>query len=228
MEKLLFAIAFLLTGISPGFSQSSAPVKQDTSHHKVQVDANPAYLDESGQKIEKSKFISLLKDGQYSFGPKMENGKIIAFQLKKNEKLLRLGNQAPEFTVIDRNGKTYKLSGLRGKTVVLNFWFTACTPCIQEMPELNQLTEEFKNDPDVVFLAITYDPDDRVEGFLSKNTFKYPIVTGQKPLIEQYGIVSYPTNLIIDKNGNVAFLLSAYSPDNVKKLATAIHSLEKI
>jgi len=119
--KLLLAVTFLLAGISFGFGQSSVQLKQDTSVHKV-IDATTLqFFDEQGQKIDKEQFGVSIRGGQYSFLPKLENGKMIGLQLKKNDKVLKVGSDAPDFTVADMNGKTYKLSDLKGKTVVLNF-----------------------------------------------------------------------------------------------------------
>ena len=152
----------------------------------------------------------------------MENGKMKALKVKRNDQALRAGMAAPNFLVFDLDGKMYELSDLKGKTVVLNFWFTACAPCKQEMPELNKLIEKYKNDSDVVFLAITYDPADKVKDFLSKTSFTYPIATGQEGLTKQYGITGYPTNIVIDRNGIVTYLLSLYGPETVLQLDNAI------
>ncbi len=50
-----------------------------------------------------------------------------------------LNQPAPDFSVTDMSGKKYTLAGLRGKVIVLNFWFTTCAPCIAEMPGLNAI-----------------------------------------------------------------------------------------
>src|SRR6185312_613814 len=143
--KILLTATFILLCTSLCFGQSSVESKQDTSLHKVTDGSKLQYLDEQGQKIDQKQFGASIQGGQYSFRPKMENGKMIALQLKKNDKVLKIGSEAPDFTVADLNGKMYKLSDLKGKTVVLNFWFTTCAPCVTEMPELNRLIEKYKN-----------------------------------------------------------------------------------
>jgi len=225
--KILFTTTFLLIGISSGLGQSPVQSKQDTSVHKVTDATSLQFFDEQGQKIDKKQFGAAIRGGQYSFRPKMEDGKMIALQLKKNDKVLKIGSEAPDFTVADLSGKIYKLSDLKGKTVVLNFWFTTCAPCITEMPELNNLVDKYKNDDHIVFLSVTYNTAEAVKTFLTKTAFNYLVAPGQRPLIDQYGIVAYPTNLIIDKNGHVAFLLSGYSTGNVGKIDAAIRSWKK-
>jgi thiol-disulfide isomerase/thioredoxin len=63
-----------------------------------------------------------------------------------------VGCEAPEFDVVAVDGKRLKLSALKGKVVVLNFWFIGCAPCIAELPALNKLVDEYKGE-DVVFIA---------------------------------------------------------------------------
>ena len=117
-------------------------------------------------------------------------------QTTDKQKALKTGSSAPDFLINDIRGNTYKLSDLQGKIVVLNFWFTQCAPCIEELPELNALIEKYKDEPTVVFLSITYDPKYKVEKFLIKHPFRYPVAAGQKALDDQYGIAGYPTNMV--------------------------------
>jgi peroxiredoxin len=218
MKKIFLTVTFLTICLSVSYCQTS-----DITKKKITI-----YLDEYGEKIDGKKFFDLIKESDYSFHPKMENGKVIGLQLKKNEKALHPMSTAPDFSVSDLHGNLYKLSDLKGKIVVLNFWFMACVPCIEEMPELNKLTEKYSNNTDIVFLAITYDSEEKVKSFLSNHDFNYPVAVGQKTLTEQYGIAMYPTNIILDKNGQVAFVLAAYSTDNVKKLDSKISLMTKL
>ena len=64
----------------------------------------------------------------------------------------QVGLDVPDFSAVDMNGKTYSLSSLKGKIVVINFWFVECKPCLIEMPDLNEIVEKYKSE-EVVFLA---------------------------------------------------------------------------
>src|SRR4051812_43635177 len=61
---------------------------------------------------------------------------------------------APAFSLTSLEGERFDLAALRGKVVVLNFWFTGCAPCVAEFGKLNGLVNKFKN-KEVVFIAPT-------------------------------------------------------------------------
>src|SRR5262245_48752276 len=65
--------------------------------------------------------------------------------------------RAPDFTLKGMKGESVSLSSLRGKVVVLNFWTKTCGPCLEEMPELSDLTKILKSRDDVVVLAVSTD-----------------------------------------------------------------------
>ena len=77
------------------------------------------------------------------------------------------GKQAPDFTFTDLNGKESRLSALRGKVVLINFWASWCTPCLTEFPKMIRLIEHFNGD--VVLLAISKDENiDDIHRFLAR------------------------------------------------------------
>src|SRR5205085_578578 len=82
---------------------------------------------------------------------------------------------APDFTLKDSHGVHVKLSDLRGKVVVLDFWATWCGPCKVTIPEMNKLAQKYQ-DKGVVILGISMDEDgwDAVNPFLAKVKFEYP------------------------------------------------------
>lgn len=123
---------------------------------------------------------------------------------------------APDFTLTDQFGNTHTLSDYKGKTIFLNFWATWCGPCQIEMPEIQALYEDHgQNSEDLVVIGVAnpktddnqYNQDvhiEKVKQFLSDNNYTFPTVmdtTGE--LFYQYGISSFPTTFMIDKNGNV-------------------------
>lgn len=121
---------------------------------------------------------------------------------RKNIFTAMFNKPAPVFALTDLHGKRWSLEELRGKVVVLNFWFTSCAPCIQEMPGLNALVQDYKG-KDVVFLALTYNTREQVTSFLRKRSFDYTLLPDSKDVDKKYNVSSWPTSIVIDKKGIV-------------------------
>jgi peroxiredoxin len=114
---------------------------------------------------------------------------------------------APAFSVTSLEGEKFELAALRGKVIVLNFWFIGCAPCVAEFGELNGLVKEFKN-KGVVFIAPTLDNETSLKPFLKERRFQYHIVPNASSLIvstysDGSGNVVFPTHIVIDKDGKV-------------------------
>ncbi len=115
------------------------------------------------------------------------------------------GQQAPDFVLADLQGHTVKLSDLRGKAVVLNFWATWCPPCKQEIPWFVELQKRYGPEGlQIVGVAMDDGGQEDVEKFAAENPINYPILLGQEQVAEQYGGIDYlPTTFYIDRNGVV-------------------------
>lgn len=116
--------------------------------------------------------------------------------------------KAPAFELTDINGNSISSNATEGKVVVLNFWFIGCKPCLEEIPELNEVYEKYEKNPDVVFVSITFDEAKKVKKKLDKYNIKYPIVADGQEACELFEVAGYPTNMVIDKAGNVSFTFS--------------------
>ncbi|WP_186461762.1 peroxiredoxin family protein [Mucilaginibacter pallidiroseus] len=115
------------------------------------------------------------------------------------------GTIPANFHLFDMDGKRADLKELKGKVVVLNFWFIGCPPCRQEIPELNKIVDGHINNPNVVFLAIGLDRRKDIQTFTGVNPFKYRQVASGQSAADIYGVHLYPTNVVIDKTGVVRF-----------------------
>lgn len=107
---------------------------------------------------------------------------------------------------------------LNGKPTLLNFWFTRCAPCIDEMPILNQIKKDYQDRFN--FIAITYETQADVEAFLNDHDFDFEQYTDQQTLIDAIGIQAYPKNIILDAQGRVQKVMNgiAYIQDENKNL----------
>jgi peroxiredoxin len=113
---------------------------------------------------------------------------------------LKIGSKAPDFELKTLTGETIKLSSLKGKKVMLNFWATWCPPCKAEMPEMEKFSKQI--DKDQVILAVNIDPQNDVKGFADKNGITFPILLDENDRVNGiYQILSIPTTYFIDSNG---------------------------
>ena len=111
----------------------------------------------------------------------------------------------PNLTTID--GQSIFNSDAKRKTVIYNFWFVACRPCVAEIPALNRLANKYQSDS-IVFIAITFDPDTRIKAFLQNHPFNFQIVSLQQGEIDRIKKVAfYPFTAIVTKDGKLSFAL---------------------
>lgn len=121
-------------------------------------------------------------------------------QTTANNEGLAIGAKAPDFELKTLTGETVKLSSLKGKKVMLNFWATWCPPCKAEMPEMEQFYKQAGDD--VVILAVNIDPQLDVQGFVNENKITFPILLDADDKVnETYQILSIPTTYFIDSKG---------------------------
>lgn len=143
---------------------------------------------------------------------------------KSSEERGKVGTIAPSFSVVDLKGNKYDSDQLKGSVVVLNFWFIACPPCIREIPDLNDLVQKYKDD-DVVFIALARDSKSKLTKFLAKNNFDYNIVARSKWMSRKFNTHGWPTNIIIDSNGEIVFYKAAYDKERGAQMDEIISSL---
>lgn len=112
---------------------------------------------------------------------------------------------AADFTLPTLEGQSLKLSSLKGKVVLLNFWATWCGPCKAEIPSFVELQQQYKSDLVVVGLSVD-DPVDKAKAFATDYKINYPIVLGQghDDIQDAYGpIYGIPASFLISRDGKV-------------------------
>lgn len=118
---------------------------------------------------------------------------------------------AAGFDITDTAGKTYQLSELKGKWVLVNFWAPWCPPCWKELPDLDDLQKQH-SDIVVIGIAMDYNSVDSVQYLLKKHKITFPIVMGGKSrgenkFISQIGPVPfYPTTYLYAPDNQVAMV----------------------
>jgi len=135
-----------------------------------------------------------------------------------------LGQEAAKFSVIDIYGKAFSLEELKGKVIVLNFWFVECKPCVSEIPELNKLVEKYKG-KEVVFIGFASNDKEKLMKFLNSNSFTYNIIPNTPEISDNYGVKGFPTHVIIDKDSIIRH--HSLGPTTMSNLEKSIEKLLK-
>ena len=118
-----------------------------------------------------------------------------------------IGLKAPSESVTTITNERIKTENLNGKVIFLNFWFTRCQPCIEEMPTLNEIVKKYKT-KDVEFISFANDDSSKLKEFLKSNEFNFKIVpSAGHILIETFKLFAvWPTSIIIDRNGIIRLI----------------------
>jgi thiol-disulfide isomerase/thioredoxin len=129
------------------------------------------------------------------------------------------GTMAPDFDLVNLKGEKVKLSEMRGKTVILDFWATWCGPCISSFPGMKKAQEKYASNPKVEFLFInTFErvAEDQwkshVQNFVNKRGFDYlnpPLDFGNTTALA-YGVEGIPAKFCIDAEGKIKHKSTGY------------------
>ena len=127
------------------------------------------------------------------------------------------GNQAPNVTFKDAEGKKYSIDDFKGKVIVMDVWATWCSSCLKNMPKFMELIKEFENREDIAFFTVSTDSDELREKWLAAiarhNMGSMQNLTPDRSSTEQfeekYFVASVPRYIVIDKEGKI---ISAFAP----------------
>lgn len=115
------------------------------------------------------------------------------------------GKKFPGLNYKDVNGKVYNSQNTKGKIVVVKCWFLHCQACNEEIPALNILVDQYKNQKDIVFISLAFDPDAKLKAYMKSHIFKYALAHVPESYIEkQLGTNLYPTHYVVNKQGLIA------------------------
>lgn len=128
-----------------------------------------------------------------------------AFYYQQRQASGRGAFPAPDFSLKDLDGHSYRLSDLRGKVVFLNLWATWCPPCRMEMPSMERLHQRMRG-KDFAMLAVSEDDDGAtsVRPFVQQMGLTFPVLLDVDGIVPpRYGVTGYPETFLIDRSGRV-------------------------
>ena len=115
-----------------------------------------------------------------------------------------INRRLPSYNLVTLDKEKVNFSIINGKPTMINIWHTACKPCIEEMPLLNKLKEKYKGK--VNFYSITFNNEKEVNTFLEKKKFNFQHIINADNYLDEIGIIAYPKNIFLDKNGIVIYV----------------------
>jgi thiol-disulfide isomerase/thioredoxin len=146
----------------------------------------------------------------------------ITEQIKRRTKLIN--KPSPEWEAEDFSGQRHSLDDFAGNVIVLDFWYRACPWCIRAMSSIDQVARYFEGKP-VSVLGVNTDREREDAIFvIEKKNPSYINISG-RDLIKKYGVINYPTFIVIDRNGLVRRILIGYEPELTEKLVDIVESL---
>jgi cytochrome c biogenesis protein CcmG/thiol:disulfide interchange protein DsbE len=141
---------------------------------------------------------------------------------------LEQGQAAPEIDLTDFNGRPVKLSDLRGKVVVVDFWASWCAPCRESFPVFERLSKTYR-DQGLVVLGVNVDNDPAAaKKFLADVPVTFTVLADpSKKVAKAYEPKTMPSSYVIDRAGKVRFVHAGFKGSDAQKIEAEIKTLLK-
>jgi peroxiredoxin len=158
--------------------------------------------------------------------PKGLHSKKAQAELPKEQRaLLTLGSVAPGWILYDAKDKKMTLAQLKGKVVLIDFFFIGCFGCMESLKPLNKLHEKYNNQ-NVAMVSLTFRDSKKSAAAFAKNyNIKYPIYINANDVVKSYNVEVFPTFYFIDKKGKIANVIVGYGGDFEKKVTSIVAKL---
>lgn len=144
---------------------------------------------------------------------------LLAASCTKAEKTAGTGTMAPDFTLLDLEGRKVTLRDLKGKVVLLEFWATWCPPCRVSIPAIEKIYTTYQG-KGLAILGISMDSGDwdSVKAFGNEFGISYPILRGDDDVSQKYMVRTIPMFILIDREGNIRHrFLGAGNEEEIEK-----------
>jgi len=149
---------------------------------------------------------------------------------KERTEVLKVGDEAPDFSLVDMNEVTHQLSDYRGQGVFLNFWGTWCKPCEREFPLMDKQYQVFK-DQGVQILAVNIaESDFVVQRYIDRKGLNFPVLIDKtKSVMGTYNINPLPTTILVNQDGKIENIITGeMTEEDIKGYMEQILPTEKM
>ncbi|NHN24057.1 TlpA family protein disulfide reductase [Flavobacterium jejuense] len=153
--------------------------------------------------------------------------------LKEENSPLTKGEKVEGFIgeYLTKNKSEFDLAAFSDNTIILDFWYRTCPPCIKSIPQLNSIYSKYKSKGVKLFGLNDIDTDSisrkQLIPFLHKEDIKYPLVLIDKTISEKYKVRAYPTLYIINKNGEIEYSKLGFSENMEKEVDSILKKILK-
>lgn len=136
---------------------------------------------------------------------------------KNRHKVIAVGQSAPNWTLPRVSGDSLTLSNLRGKFVLLDFWFVGCGACVMSIPTLNEIQEIYKrNELEVIGINTDKINVEIIANYCSRRDMNYKNVWNSNSISEEYNVHAAPTFILIDKQGEIVYTQIGHDSEKLK------------
>ncbi len=243
-EQAKPAIMFVINGeeVSDARVQELSAANRIKEMHKgISVEEEAKLKEKYGDKVD-ADFVAVLT--LFSDAEMAEKAKISPEEVEANNKqsiaeqerrmkessIIHVGDTAVDFEVEMLDGRKIKLSDLRGKVVLLNFWATWCGPCMMEFNEIPEKIVKRFEGQDFVFLPVSRGEKRETvadkTGKLKTKGIDFPVgLDPDKKIYSHYATEFIPRNYVIDRNGRVVYTEIGYDETKLAEVAKTIEGL---
>ena len=140
---------------------------------------------------------------------------------------LRVGARAPEIGLQDTAGRQVTIASLRGKVVLVDIWASWCVPCAAEMPVLERLYRQHRDDGFTVVAVSVDNQRANIDGFFRRHgAVSFPVVhDGSGAVARRYGAPAMPSSYLIDRNGIVRHVHAGFRAQDAAVLEREVRAL---
>ena len=201
--SIFAVIVFMLSTQACG--QASSSVLEPANKPQLPKPGKTVFRDSGGNEISNNEFVDIrmanFHDKDATKMALLDDG-TTEFRLQA---VPQEGTLAPPLAFTTTDGRNLTADDLKGKVLVLNFWFIGCPGCLEEMPKLNAAMRKFGSNENVLFIAVTFDPIPKLTKFLAREKFDYLMVAGAQSTLNRFHFSGYPKNIVIGKDGRIVY-----------------------